>query len=213
MERVNTEIRSALVENLQKLIYKEGSVTAFGRSIGVTRDSVNNWLSGRSDIRLNDLVTISKKYDVSVDYLLGLSDIPAVDPDMRTAIQVTGLSQKAIETVKHCDPIILSDLLEPERFCALVVDIEDLMNCEALLAEQLEGDALSGLDNSQIEILYNQVRLMKYEIRDAFSVLVEQIAPSLKILSHAKKILRNVGGLSATTDYDLSGDEDDGERS
>ena len=96
MERVKQEIRAVLTENLKELIKQAGNVTAFAKSIGVSRDSVNNWLSGKSDIRLNDLVSISQKYDVSVDYLLGLSRHPTLEQDVKEAAEYTGLTTGAV---------------------------------------------------------------------------------------------------------------------
>ena len=96
MERVKQEIRSKLIYYLDGLIKEAGNVTAFAKSIGVSRDSVNNWLSGKSDIRLNDLVAISKKYNKSVDYLLGLSKYPTLKQDEKQAAAYTGLSTNAV---------------------------------------------------------------------------------------------------------------------
>ena len=96
MERVKPEIQSKVKEALQELKLQAGNVTAFAKSIDVSRDSVNNWLSGRSDIRLNDLVRIAEEYNVSADWLLGLSTAPTRDRSMEGAVSVTGLSEKSI---------------------------------------------------------------------------------------------------------------------
>lgn len=96
MERVKPEIRSEVNKTLNGLIGEAGDLTAFARAIDVKRDSVNNWLLGKSDIRLNDLVKISKKYGISVDNILGLSDYQSTDANVRAACEYTGLSEEAV---------------------------------------------------------------------------------------------------------------------
>lgn len=92
MERVKPETQSKVIEALKELVKQAGNVTAFAKSIDVSRDSVNNWLSGKSDIRLNDLVRIAEKYNVSSDWLLGLSSARTRDRSIEGAVSVTGLS-------------------------------------------------------------------------------------------------------------------------
>ena len=96
LERVKPEIQSKVKEALLELVERAGNVTAFAKSIDVSRDSVNNWLSGRSDIRLNDLVKIAEKYNVTADWLLGLSSASTRDRSMEGAVTVTGLNEKSI---------------------------------------------------------------------------------------------------------------------
>ena len=66
MERISHETRIKIIERVKGkggLIEEAGSVTKFAESIKVSRDTVNNWLRERQDIRVNDLVMISKKYN------------------------------------------------------------------------------------------------------------------------------------------------------
>ena len=46
------------------------------------------------------LLRIAKYYNVSADYLLGLSENSTVEPDMKAAVKCTGLSEKSIEKLK-----------------------------------------------------------------------------------------------------------------
>lgn len=104
MERVKPEIQKSVNDKLRDFIEQAGNVTAFAQSISVTRDTVNNWLIGRSDIRVNDLVKISEKYKVSTDWLLGLTDHPTTNEDMKTAITITGLSEQTIQRISELKP-------------------------------------------------------------------------------------------------------------
>lgn len=112
MERVKPEIHNAVKERLKPLIEEAGNVTAFARSIGVSRDAVNNWLFDKSDLRLNDLVKISQKYGVSVDYLLGLAESPTREGTQQAAEEYTGLSSEAVEMLSSLKKDCLKPLLE-----------------------------------------------------------------------------------------------------
>ena len=113
VERVKPEIQEAVNNNLKTLIReKAGNVTAFAKSIGTSRDSVNNWLQGKSDIRLNDLVAISEKYGWSVDYLLGLADSPTRSGSKQAAEEYTGLSPEAVDNIRYLKEDVSSLLPE-----------------------------------------------------------------------------------------------------
>lgn len=119
MERVKPELRDRINRKINfSLIQDAGSVTEFAKSIGVSRDTVNNWLSGKSDLRLNDLVNISKEYEVSVDWLLGTVDDAnySNDATIRLISEYTGLSTKAIEQLH---------LMNPDRRKGLMPLLED----------------------------------------------------------------------------------------
>lgn len=155
MERVKPEIQSKINEKLNECIEKAGNVTAFAQSIGVSRDSVNNWLRGKSDIRLNDLVTIRQKYNVSVDYLLGLSPNPAVDENVQTAIAVTGLSEKAIGLLQlmrvnsgymRSVNFLLEQIAFYREVIGAVKKVLDSLAAEEIVAEDVADDELALLD-------------------------------------------------------------------
>lgn len=42
--------------------------------LGVSKDSIRNWETGRSDIRGSNLLQIADTFECSVDYLLGRSN-------------------------------------------------------------------------------------------------------------------------------------------
>ena len=65
----------------QKNLTQESFCPAFKEKTGisVTVTTVRNWEQGRSIPHLNDLIQLAAFFDVSVDYLLGLSDCTSVD--------------------------------------------------------------------------------------------------------------------------------------
>ena len=69
-------------------------------ALGVKREMVTYWENGTRPIKAETIIEIAKRYNVSSDYLLGLSNSPAVSEDIKTAIKVTGLTEKAIENAQ-----------------------------------------------------------------------------------------------------------------
>ena len=195
MERVKEEVRKKIIENVNRLIGQDG-VTCFARSIGVSRDTVNNWISGKSDIRLNDLVKIREKYGVNIDFLLGLSDNPAISADVQIACKTTGLSEKAIENARRDDTKALSLLLEDKKLLELLEDVADLYHRTGALIAKIEeinatGITADGIDD--LDYMYRCVRLEKNDIQNAFGAIVERLVPTNDTLSTAKAILREYG--------------------
>ena len=213
-------------------------------ALGVKREMVTYWENGTRPIKAETIIEIAKRYNVSADYLLGLSDSPAVSEDMRTAVKVTGLTEKAIENARQfCYPVsgteserwsILSELMETDGFCELIVDIENLYETAQILVDQYacidnemkmetsypDGNPFYQADISTAEKpytpedmlirLYDHVRLEKYELREAFAAILEKVIPTAEILSSVKKVLREYGGLSASSSNE-GGEEHGGE--
>jgi len=62
-------------ERLRDLRKEKGlSAKALGKLVGVSDATIINWENNVNDILGENLVAISKFFDVSTDYLLGLSD-------------------------------------------------------------------------------------------------------------------------------------------
>lgn len=68
--------------------------------LGVTRQSLSLYEKGERTINVEALGKLAEFFNVSADYLLGLSDVKSTEQDMKTACKVTGLSEKAINNIK-----------------------------------------------------------------------------------------------------------------
>lgn len=68
--------------------------------LGVSRQSLSLYEKGERTINVESLGKLSQFFGVSSDYLLGLSDIKSTEQDIKTACEVTGLSEKAIDNIK-----------------------------------------------------------------------------------------------------------------
>ena len=69
-------------------------------SIGITRQSLSRYELGERTANIDLLKKISEHYNISADYLLGLTDNATVDTNLQAVCEYTGLSDKAILTIK-----------------------------------------------------------------------------------------------------------------
>ena len=70
-------------------------------SIGITRQSLSRYELGERTANIDLLKKISEHYNISADYLLGLTDNATVDTNLQAVCEYTGLSDKAILTIKE----------------------------------------------------------------------------------------------------------------
>ena len=76
----------------------------FAEFVGIARSTVGFYESGE---RLPDavaLVKIAKACNVSIDWLLGVSDTHSQDVELKTICEKTGLSEKAIDSLRKDKP-------------------------------------------------------------------------------------------------------------
>ena len=64
-----------IAERLKELrIQKKLSILELSKFLGVSDATICRWENGKADIKSDDIITISKFFDVSADYLIGLTD-------------------------------------------------------------------------------------------------------------------------------------------
>lgn len=68
--------------------------------LNITRQTVSLYLNGSSLPPIEKLVEIANYFNVSTDYLLGLSDVKTPQIDIRAICEYTGLSESAINILR-----------------------------------------------------------------------------------------------------------------
>ena len=89
---------STLAVRLRTLISEEDTnITKVAKVAGVTRQAVSAYQDGSSQPTADTLTKISKHFNISVDWLLGLSEAKTTDPKVKEICEYTGLSEETIE--------------------------------------------------------------------------------------------------------------------
>ena len=97
-------------------------------SLNVTKNTFRQWMSGNATPTVNKLIRLSEYFNVSTDYLLGLSDIKTKDVDVENARKIFGLSESAMATLKSKNAIIreaANALFETESGILFLTSLND----------------------------------------------------------------------------------------
>lgn len=87
----------SLNETLKKLrTDRKLTQNDLAKIMNCNRQKIADWERGKSTPSAEDLILLSKKFNVSADYLLGLSDTPSTDKNIQFICNYTGLSANAI---------------------------------------------------------------------------------------------------------------------
>lgn len=97
------------VERLRRLIDEtELPRQAIADEMGCDVSTVTKHYNGTRNLTIDFIVMYARYFNVSSDYLLGLSEVRTVSPDTAMICRVTGLDDKAVRT--------LSEINEPTNF-------------------------------------------------------------------------------------------------
>lgn len=166
------------------------------KELGISRGALSFYENGERKPDADVLFRMSKKFNVSVDYLLGLSDFPLVNErDIETACKVTGLENDYIETLMEALEVNNASCSYTKAFNALFYAltrypesmgaIVDMVNYDLELAKeaqtidfQMDVDAhLSKLAGKGVFVTYdNYLDILKYKAQNAFHDVVECIS-------------------------------------
>lgn len=95
-----------------------------GEAVGVTREVVQHWERASRNVKAAHIAKLARHFDTSADYILGLREYKTLDVSVGVACDVTGLSQKAVETLQEMDKErldILSQIIESYGLDELLV--------------------------------------------------------------------------------------------
>lgn len=81
--------------NNQKTLYGK-TIDTIGKEMGCSKTSLSEWQNGKKYPNSEQLVKIARYFKVTTDYLLGLTDTPALNADIRQVADYTGLWGTAI---------------------------------------------------------------------------------------------------------------------
>lgn len=96
---------------------EDKSLQCWGDDFGVTRQTISNWQLGESVPDIVKLTEIAKYFNVSTDYLLGISDTKSLDVTARAAVEYTDLTESAVEKLNAgiVDDVVYGARLKRQR--------------------------------------------------------------------------------------------------
>lgn len=117
-------------------------------AIGITRQSLSRYETNERTPNIDLIYKVSKHYNVSADYLLGLSEIKSCDNKIQNACEATGLEESAIEKLQLINSMtdkyknvtmltIVNDLINDQDFIHIIRDCLNLYRNSSELVEKL----------------------------------------------------------------------------
>jgi len=80
---------------------KKETQTELAAAIGVKRETVHQWEAGTRDLKTGGITKLAQHFNVSTDWLLGLSDVKSYNSEAQGVHNYTGLSEDAISFLKN----------------------------------------------------------------------------------------------------------------
>lgn len=91
---------STFASNLRRILNEEEkkgiTLSAIAEELGVNRQSLAQYRDGNNVPDVEILKRISERFNVSADYLIGISTVNSFDTDFKTSCKYTGLSELAV---------------------------------------------------------------------------------------------------------------------
>lgn len=101
-EKNKDKYNSPFAKRLRELLNEENmSITALATKIGVTRQAVSQYQDGSTQPNAETIVKIAGVFNVSTDYLLGVTDIKTTDVEIRAISNSLGLGEAAIKQLQN----------------------------------------------------------------------------------------------------------------
>ena len=134
-QEINNKYNDPFPTQLRDLI--EGNNTtiqAVAEIVGVSRQAVSQYYNGLTQPNADTIIKIAKYFNVSTDYLLGLTDKRTPNTELRAMCEYTGLTETAIKMLreKRKSPTV-SQIIESNEFWDIVQNINSaLINFDTL---------------------------------------------------------------------------------
>lgn len=153
------------------------------------RETIARWENGSRDLKREHIIAIAQHFNVSSDYLLGLSEVKSPNNDIKIACKVTGLSQGAIHNLQYInykDNIslginkdILNSLIESLNnyllyYIRIYFSIRNKQNLlDRIILTKYCDDNNLGFSNEEIEERGKKIFSIKFDILEATQKLMD----------------------------------------
>lgn len=148
------------------------------QKIGCDIKSYRSWELGKTLPRTELLISLSKLFGVSTDYILGLIEYTHIGN--KEVSEITGLSQRATDTLRQINsspegklyPLVLSRMVDSSFFVPLIGQIRYYAGKVEQIKERWTPD-----DRNAINADSFTLRAEKFGVTDVFSDLLDDLVP------------------------------------
>lgn len=165
------DIKLTLGEKLKdERISKKKTIKEVCSEIGISEGILSDYENDKKKPGADALAALASFYNVSVDYLLGLSKVKSLNLTTQSLSKITGLSEEAIETLRTFSKI--EDIKSPMIFINSLLEDPKTIYIITLMVNELlysNDDELTDAERLRME----GGRL--WECQKALSELIEKI--------------------------------------
>ena len=127
-------------------------------ALDVSRPTIAGWLDGKNIPDIISLAHLAQFFNVSADYLLGLSDQMSPDVSLRAAAEYTGLSESAVEWLH----IGLDDFECDGEGISEETKVQNLKAASALIVNKAFTNMIHHLKDVSMEAYFEKVLWILY---------------------------------------------------
>lgn len=215
-------------KRLRELLAENGkSQKELAEAMGKTRQAIGYYADGSSSPDWEALKFIANYFEVSADYLLGLSDVRSPEVNMQIVCNYTGLSEGAIYALQDIRTVnstynVTSDLIENHgvllgsSLCRVCTEAMELKNvCDGVrnilsknkqFVEVCPGEYWDAIMDAK-----ERLELALYRLNENFSFIVNQLYSPQNTLLEAEELINSIIQLASKPYPDSIGDADNGE--
>ena len=163
--------RNVFQMRFKEIVGDKARQEEIAKRIGTSRQNIGNWLSGKAKPDIYSLAKIAKEYEISTDWILGLTDIKSPQTDIRLICRYTGLSEESVNSLHNFtdsgdgdmlysskENEILNAVLSNEKFYKIISSI-----CFITLFSDNHYKAVEKMIPKIKEIIYGDIET-KYKI-------------------------------------------------
>lgn len=191
--RIAEKANTPFARRLQDLITKS-TVLGLKERLGCSLQAINQYKQGTAFPKTENLIKIADYYGISVDYLLGRTDIPNLDTNMQAVHGFTGLSAETISRIVELrdngKAELIDKLISNPNFSMLIKRLAELQAMTHESVRQIyDADSTEYMQsfyhnngNTNTAMNYDSLQeiidLKEYQITKAFAEIVKDFEPT-----------------------------------
>ena len=153
---------NVVLDRFQELVRNSGKTRqAIARDISCDTSTVTKQFNGDMKISVDYLVKYAKYFNVSADYLLGLSNAPTANKDVQDICDYTGLSLAAVENL-HEWATELQDIPQ-EKYNEVINSFPDKKKDYMILGTELLKAHISIMNSDNKDFLFLLNKLLELD--------------------------------------------------